>query len=670
MNQVDSLDLSFIDNLPTQEVHSYKCLYEERLATKPSYCEIEDFKRNHDSLDCGASYIRKDGIARDKHDLNWCSVDDFTDNWKLLSNDDRNTLRSLIKSEFKTNACRYGLKRKNLETHLLLNLGCDMTNIVDNKADGVLSNLKMNGYYTRSCLANRTVDPRTSLRYIWKFNKSYSVETLFVKKFVCFTCVISSDDSYRKIDDMEKSKTSYHDFFRQNVDYVRNLSKKGKVLSYIYSNEISVDSILDQQYRPHTHFMLFVQRNALNQELMLNIEKDFNLRFSDRNMNFMKSYIDHQMLPTEIKKAKDGRKLSDYMFKTYSLAPQYMREIRETNVRELNLKTVETYRNLIWLYRGEDANRKKGVRRNQHSHIPSVDQMFSFKHPLLQNKTKYPTIKKSSPNTGKNETTETRPSKPLSDSGISKAGRTDGREQNRSVRAAEDQRMQRRQMLKASINDGRRHSIQPGNGQRKLQQTNDTHETGNTSTGKICPLVTGRECANAAKDQTDAANTKARGPAASHDSGRKGGHDVGRKTSLSSRGRRSIFRERISTCRSNSSKRSLCGKKNSDAIHTTEFQSATTDSPDCRQASSTSTAGSTAAAGTRKQRSISETQRLAASSDGAAPGQYRLGNSTGSSNDPGVYANKSSAAKIQSGKLSWLRQKRAVQTCKPPQAGC
>ena len=80
-----------------------------------------------------------------------------------------------------------------------------------------------------------------------------------------------------------------------------------------------------------------------------------------------------------------------------------MREIRSNNIRELNLKTVETYRNLIWFYRGEDANQKKGVRRNQYSHIPSSKEQTPFKHPLLQKKPKCPTIKKSSSIKIKNE---------------------------------------------------------------------------------------------------------------------------------------------------------------------------------------------------------------------------------------------------------------------------
>jgi hypothetical protein len=599
MPRIDSLDLSLIDNLPTDS--SSHCLYEDRLATKPSYSQIEQFKEVDASLDCGASYIRKNGAIRDRHDLNWCSVDDFTDNWRLLTKDEQNVLYSLVTSETKTNACRYGLKRKNLETHLLLNLGCDMTNIVDNHADSVLTNLKRNGYYPRACLSNRTVDPRTSLRYIWKFNRTHSVETLFAKKFVCFTCVVSSDDSYRKIVDMESAKTRYHSFFRENVDYVRSLSKKGKVLSYIYSNEISVDSIINQKYRPHTHFMFFVQKNEANREGMLEIERDFNQRFGDRVMEFTKTCVDLRLLPTEIRKASEGKKLSDYMFKTYSLAPLYMREIREDNIRELNLKTVETYRNLIWLYRGEDANRKKGVRRNQHSHIPSVDEVLSFKHPLLQNKRKYPTIKKSSPNTGKNETSETRPSKPLPAGGISKTRRTHGSRKSAAGKPAEGSKLQRGSLPSRStetINAIHKPSRKASENSIDVRLSKQSSSRASTSprTGKDLrrgdsSIISRRECSDAAADQKNEHYPNSDSAVPSNDRCWTRGLHIRRKIDISSGRRRSILREGFSASSADKPKQCVASQQAKGPLHSAKPE---------REASAKPAAGSSTNRGGRQ----------------------------------------------------------------------
>jgi hypothetical protein len=404
--------------------------------------------------------------------------------------------------------------------------------------------------------------------------------------------------------DMESAKSRYHNFFRENVEYVRSLSKKGKVLSYIYSNEISVDSIMNQKYRPHTHFIFFVQKSAANCEGMLEIEKDFNQRFDDRVMEFSKTCVDLRLLPKEIRKASEGKKLSDYMFKTYSLAPQYMREIREDNVRELNLKTVETYRNLIWLYRGEEANRKKGVRRNQHSHIPSVDDVLSFKHPLLQNKRKYPTIKKSSPNTRKNETTETRSSKPLSPRGISKTRRDDGLEEKGASRASEECQLQRRSVSSKSTKTSNQQSgaASASSVDVRLPDKSSARTDSSSRSGKVVrrrdsSIVARRECTDAAADQKNELNPSSDSSVSSANRRWTRGLHLRREASLSSGRGRSILRERLSAGSSNSEQQHIPGQQAKGSIHSPKPSTAAPGKP---------SAGPDAGRASRQQRRLSK----------------------------------------------------------------
>jgi hypothetical protein len=315
----------------------------------------------------------------------------------MLSKDDKKSLRKLILADNRTNFYRYGLKRKNLESHLLLSLGCDMGNITNTGSSYIDSNLKSpdDGLYPEECLGGRTVDARSSLRAFKKFNRNFSIETLFTSGFVCYQLVISPDSSYKKLSDPQKAKKKYQLFFKQNTETAQYLAKKKKIYSYLYSHEISVDSILNKEYRPHTHMLVFVKKEKLamrEKENMLELESWFNRKFPDRKMSFVKKGD----APLRAASYEKIEKSVSYLFQCYSLSDQYQREIRQDNIRELNLATVDAYHNLIWLYKNEHSERR--VKRNSGGYLPRKEEKDTFKHPLLQKKKKSNTIKKEKPN--------------------------------------------------------------------------------------------------------------------------------------------------------------------------------------------------------------------------------------------------------------------------------
>lgn len=378
---------------------------------KPQDRYVEAFKESHYLFSSSQSSITSSEGITGRYDINWLSPDDYISNWEKLSKDEQITFRMLVMSDFKSNSNRYGLKTKNLEAHLLLNIGCDMNNILNSPSCSVRSNLRSPGYWTKGgefvkgdfslvCSDNRTVDAKTCRRSVYKFNRSYDPEKLFKSGLVAYQLVIRSDSSYRKIlkDDPIESKRRIHEFFRENATYLSKLAnKKKKILSYVYSHEISVDSILREEYRPHTHSIVFIKKsNALQeQEEIELVEKEFNSLHSDREMSLERYSKDDSLVPRRASKFKDIESSIGYLFRAYSLAENYLREIRSNNIRELNQKTVECYRNLIWLFKGEEANGLKGVRRFNSSYIPERDDSVSlYKHPLLQKKKKSNTIKK------------------------------------------------------------------------------------------------------------------------------------------------------------------------------------------------------------------------------------------------------------------------------------
>jgi len=369
---------------------------------KPSAEKLALFTNASESFLTSSCNVRST-VVRDKHDINWCSPGDYLTNWNLLSVDDQTLLHKLISSDTVSNSNRYGLKAKNLETHLLLSIGCDMNNIINNGRCSVVSNLKSpsDAYtvYSVECVDNRAVDAKTCLRAYRKWNKSFSPQTLSEHGFVCYQAVITSGAAYRKLSNFNESKEDYHKFFKSNSEIFARWLKARKIYSYAYSHEVSVDSILQGDYRPHTHLIFYIPREndtlySLD-EKALELEKEFNSIFEDRSYSLLRKEVDGAMVPRRATKYEEVEKVYSYLHNCYSLSNTYLREIRETNVRELNIKTVECYRNLVNLFKNEEGLDYRPVRRFNSSMMPKKDETQDYLHPLLQKKKKSNTIKKS-----------------------------------------------------------------------------------------------------------------------------------------------------------------------------------------------------------------------------------------------------------------------------------
>lgn len=367
----------------------------------PSSTTVENFKASNYRLSSSSSLVSSSSISS-RYDLNWTSVDSYVSNWHLLSDVEKDQLNKLLSSDVIGNPYRYGLKTKNLETHLLLNIGCDMNNIVANGEDSVLSNLRKDDGTLYNSLNTRAVDARTCRRATMKFKKTHNVERLFNTGLVAFQAVVTLNEDERVSGSLSSRKQRYQEFFKSNAkEFARLSNKKKDILSYIYSHEISVDSIIEGKYRPHTHIIFFVESGYLSksgvsevQHSVEAIEEAFNSRFSDRSISTVKTEIDSVFYPKMVCKYEDIEKSIDYLGRCYSLADQYMREIREENVRDLNKATVECYRNLIWFFKSEEANGLKGVRVFNSSRIPLAKDKGKYKHPLLQSTAKKIKIRK------------------------------------------------------------------------------------------------------------------------------------------------------------------------------------------------------------------------------------------------------------------------------------
>lgn len=372
----------------------------------PSARLVEKFTISDRDAKTSASKKRSKQV-KDKFDINWSSLDDYLGNWEILPTEDKFRLRSLLLSNVCENANRFGLKDRNFESHMLQAIGCDMTNIINNGNDAIISNLRSHAasqYYQPGCLNSRTVDPKTCVRAYRKFMKENDVEAMFAThRLVAYQAVIVSDDSYRPLHrDVSVTREKYNGFFKGNAAYLAKLAnKKRKIGPYCYSHEVSVDSIIEQRFRPHSHVIFMLPRPTGGMTLddqrddVAELVKDFNDNNLDRTMSVVTEDVRGDVPRIKaVTRYSEIERSFNYLFRAYSLAGQYMREVTDGNIRELNYATVQCYHTLIDLFSAEGGNRKKGVRRFNSSNFPSTDPAKPFKHPLLPKRKKSPTLKK------------------------------------------------------------------------------------------------------------------------------------------------------------------------------------------------------------------------------------------------------------------------------------
>jgi hypothetical protein len=324
-----------------------------RDVARPTDQSIENFKTNHWTLSSSGAQVSGVNRKRSRYDLNWCNIDDYVENWGLLTVDEKELLRSILHSDLCSNFVRFGLKKKNLETHLLLSLGSDLTNIIG-KGDYISPLLKSTGgCYSGDCTDSRSLDPKTCLRAYNRFIKSYDIPSLFTTKHECYQAVITPKTPFQVLS-AESSRKEFKTIFEENNKYFSDLTlKKKKISSYLCSHEISVDSIQAQLYRPHSHLLVFMKKGATkteNETFLKILEEKFNLKHEDRTLEFLRK-DDGSILKATTYPAIE--KSVAYLFRSYSLAEQYMLEIEENNIRDLNLKTVETFHNLINLFKSD-----------------------------------------------------------------------------------------------------------------------------------------------------------------------------------------------------------------------------------------------------------------------------------------------------------------------------
>ena len=319
---------------------------------KPSERELEILELSDMNLVRENPHYHK----RSKYEFNLLNLRAYRDNWDCLDYKMQRTIREFINSDLKGNCFKYGMKRINeFYSHLLLLTGVEVWNIRSfNNTDMVSSNLRnKNGNYSMFKTKNTMFDARSCSERYNKFMKKYSVEDLF-KTNNCQIVNFESSELYGfQTECSDRNRELYKNFFKGNVSTLKKLQRSGLITGFLYSHEVSADSILKMRFRPHTHALVFFPKTPVPPDL------GSKLKENTRTLKVLDKV--HTSFSTLDKFVR-------YMFASYSLSSVYEQEYTDENVLELNKKTVEAHHFLFSLTTGDVQTRS--FQRNNHSKIP------------------------------------------------------------------------------------------------------------------------------------------------------------------------------------------------------------------------------------------------------------------------------------------------------------
>jgi hypothetical protein len=244
---------------------------------KPSQRELEILELSDMNLVKENPHYHK----RSKYEFNLLNLRAYKDNWDSLDYRMQRSIREFIDSDLQGNCFKYGMKKINeFYSHLLLLIGVEVWNIRSfNNTNMVSSNLRnKNGHYSMFKTRNTMLDSRSCSERYRNFMKKYSVEDLF-KTNNCQIVNFESSELYRsQTEYSDRTREQYKNFFKGNVTTLKRLQRSGLITSFLYSNEVSADSILKMRFRPHTHALVFFPKKTVSPDL------NAKLRENDRTL--------------------------------------------------------------------------------------------------------------------------------------------------------------------------------------------------------------------------------------------------------------------------------------------------------------------------------------------------------------------------------------------------
>jgi hypothetical protein len=294
--------------------------------------------------------------CHNKYEFDWLNLRAYADNWDCLDYTTQMTVRAFVDSDLRGNNLKHGMKRRDeFHRHLLLLAGCEIWNIRPYRnTNMVLSNLKDNdGYYSWPWTKNRVIDARNCNQAGYRFLDKYDPGRLF-RDFNAQIIQFEACSDYRHQPEPGwVTRSLFKSFFQKNAELLRRWGRSGLICSYIYSHEISCDSILRMNFRPHTHAVVFFKKGPIAPAF------ESKMQLKDRRITTTgEIHTRYETLERFIR----------YLFGAFSLVGVYERERSDCNLLELNRKTIQALHAILDLFKGDAL--ESGVQRNNHSKIP------------------------------------------------------------------------------------------------------------------------------------------------------------------------------------------------------------------------------------------------------------------------------------------------------------
>lgn len=354
-----------------EDVDPYAQVFEppRPIIHKPTYAEIE-------AIDLLGFDLVRDNLhhdCRSRYEFDWLNLRAYADNWDCLDSEMQKTIRAFVDSDLRGNNLKHGMKRREeFHKHLLLLAGCEIWNIRQYKnTNMVLSNLRdQHGHYSWPWTKDRYIDARDCNQAAYEFINTYDPGELF-RDFNAQIIQFEACADYRyQPEPGWVAQVLFKSFFRENAAILKGWVRSGLIHSYIYSHEVSCDSILGMRFRPHTHAIVFFKKSPVPPDL------EARMMLEDRRLTTMPN-IHTQYSTLE--------KFIRYLYGAYSLVGVYERERRDDNLLELNRNTVQALHAIMELPKGDALD--PGVQRNNHSYIPLKDREAErWIHPRLVKK--------------------------------------------------------------------------------------------------------------------------------------------------------------------------------------------------------------------------------------------------------------------------------------------
>ena len=277
--------------------------------------------------------------ARDRYSLNWLSYEDHLLNWDVLNTGQKLNLISIGEGDWDESLwvggglkCGDG-KDLTFPEALMLLTAVDIGAIVRGGGWKIVSgNIRKNRKYPSEKSNRRNIDPRAARTFNYEWVKDHNLAGLF-PDYKGISAVFSLPENLVTVgNNLFRPRDRINGFFKMVHTLLVDLqeSKESPLKAFILSNEISCRSIRRSEFNPHSHAILFVDRDS-----------DFGFLELLRDGGLCIKWKD------EIIRSENRlRNIITYISKATSLVEPYRREFSEDDLKDFNVMTVNAHHGL------------------------------------------------------------------------------------------------------------------------------------------------------------------------------------------------------------------------------------------------------------------------------------------------------------------------------------